>query len=180
MPATNPATIYLWTAFLCAVVGASCDWRRRRIPNALTGPAALLGLALHLAIGGWLSLTTALLAGVVAGGVFLLFFLAGGMGGGDVKLVAAVSCCAGLRHVSGILIATALAGGVMAMALAVASGRLRQTASNVGALLFHHASDGLGPHPQLNLRNATTQRLPYGIAICAGTAMTLLGVLQGS
>lgn len=179
MPATNPTSIYLWTALLCAVVGAIYDWRQRRIPNALTGYAALAGLALHLAIGGWLSFTTAMLAGIMAGGVFLLFFLAGGMGGGDVKLVAAVSCCAGLRHVGGILIATAIAGGVMSMALAVASGRLRQTASNVGTLLLHHASNGLEPHSKLNVRNTTTLRLPYGVAVCAGTAMTLLAVLQG-
>lgn len=101
------------------------------------------------------------------------------MGGGDVKLIAALSCCAGLRHVGEILIATAIAGGIMAMALALASGRWRQTASNVGTLLLHHTADGLEPHSRLNVGNPATLRLPYGIAICAGTAMTLLGVLQG-
>ncbi len=178
MPAQNPAMIYLGLACMSALVGAVYDWRYRRIPNTLTGPLALLGLTVHLALGGWLSVAAALLAGLAAGGVFLLFFLAGGMGGGDVKLVAAVSCCAGLHYVAGILIATALAGGVMALALALVSGKARQTVSNIGSLLFHHASAGLGPHPNLNLRNISTLRLPYGVAICAGTTMTLLRVVQ--
>jgi prepilin peptidase CpaA len=175
----NPATIYLGAALLCALAGAVYDWRYRRIPNALTRPAALLGLGLHLVLGGWPAMSAALLAGLVAGGVFLLFFLAGGMGGGDVKLIAAVLCCAGWQHVAEILIATALAGGIMALALALTHGRLRQTVSNVGTLLLHHASAGLGPHSNLHVRNAQTLRLPYGIAICAGTAMTLLSVVQG-
>jgi len=179
VPATNPASVYLWTAFLCALAGAIYDWRSRRIPNALTGPAALFGLALHLAVGGWLSMSTALLAGMLAGGVFLLFYLSGGMGAGDVKLAAAVSCCAGLRHVGEILIMTAIAGGVMAIVLALVSRTLRRTMSNVGALLSHHASAGITAHPNLNVGNAKTLRLPYGIAIGAGTAVTLLGALQG-
>jgi prepilin peptidase CpaA len=138
-----------------------------------------LGLGLHLVTGGWISLATALLAGVVAGGVFLVFFLSGGMGGGDVKLIAAVCCCAGLPQVGWILIATAIAGGVMAIALALVSGRLRETVSNIGTLIFHHSSVGLGPHPKLNIQNANTLRLPYGIAICAGVTITLLSVIQG-
>ena len=178
MPAQNSAIIYLGLACMSALVGAVYDWRCRRIPNALTGPVALLGLTVHLALGGWHSFASALLAGLTAGGVFLLFFLAGGMGGGDVKLAAAASCCAGLQYLAGILIATALAGGIMALALALASGKARQTVSNIGTLLFHHAAAGLGPHPNLNLRNVSTLRLPYGVAICAGTTMTLLRVVQ--
>lgn len=179
MPMANPETVYLASAFLCSSIGAVYDWRYRRIPNLLTAPAALLGLGLHLALGGWFSMTTALLAGLAGGGIFLLFFLCGGMGGGDVKLIAAVCCCAGLRHVGGILIATAIAGGIMAIAVALVSGRLRQTALNVGTLLFHHASTGLEAHPQLNVTNQKTLRMPYGIAIGAGTAISLFGVLQG-
>jgi prepilin peptidase CpaA len=101
------------------------------------------------------------------------------MGGGDVKLITAVSCCAGLSHVSGILIATALAGGIFALALALVAGRLKQTFFNLVQLLFHHGSVGLRPHPDLNVQNSRTLRLPYGIAIGAGTAMTLCGALLG-
>jgi prepilin peptidase CpaA len=172
-------TLYLGTAAVCACSGAICDFRSRRIPNWLTGSSILLGLALHLVLGGWHSIVTAALAGLVAGGAFLFLYLAGGMGGGDVKLITGVACCAGLSHVTAILIATALAGGIFALVLAVVAGRLKQTLSNVVQLLFHHGSVGLQPHPDLNVRNSRTLRLPYGVAIGAGTAMTLFGALLG-
>jgi len=121
----------------------------------------------------------ALLGGLVAGLVFLVFYLAGGMGGGDVKLVAAVGCLAGLSQVAGILISTALAGGIFAVVLAVVSRRLKQTVSNMGALLVHHSATGLQPHPEFNVTNPRTLRLPYGIAIATGTAMTLVRVIVG-
>ena len=54
--------------------------------------------------------------------MFLLFYLAGGMGAGDVKLMAGVSVLVGLSHVGEVLIATALLGGVFAMVLAVVQG----------------------------------------------------------
>jgi prepilin peptidase CpaA len=164
---------------VCAFSGAFCDYRSRRIPNWLTASSILLGLGLHLLFGGWRSLASATLAGLAAGGAFLLFYLAGGMGGGDVKLMTAVGACAGVSHVAAILIATALVGGVFALALALVAGRLRQTVLNVMKLLSHHGSAGLQPHPDLNLRNSHALRLPYGIAIGAGAVMTLIGALLG-
>src|SRR5664279_2022109 len=111
---------YLVAALVCASIGGVTDFRSRRIPNWLTGSSLLLGLTLHLVLGGWRDAATAGLAGFLAGGFFFLFFLAGGMGGGDVKLIAAVCCLAGLSQTSTILIATALVGGVFAITLALA------------------------------------------------------------
>ena len=85
-------TIYLGAALVCASIGGVTDFRSRRIPNWLTGPSLCLGLVLHLGLGGWRDMATSALAGLLAGGLFLIFFLAGGMGGGDVKLIAAVCC----------------------------------------------------------------------------------------
>jgi prepilin peptidase CpaA len=165
--------LYPIVALACALAGAACDMRDRRIPNLLTLPCIAFGLLLHLFLNGWRGLGNSAAAGLIAGIIFLIFWLAGGMGAGDVKLIAAVACIAGLPHVLWLLILTALAGGVMAIGLALWRGRLKDTIMNMVALAVHHRFEGLKPHPHLNVTNKQTLRLPYALAIAAGSAMTL-------
>jgi prepilin peptidase CpaA len=169
----QPDFTYLTTAVTSSLVGSVYDVKSRRIPNFVTFPSMLIGLALHLALGGWKQLLLSLAAGLLCGTAFLLFFIAGGMGAGDVKLMTAVGCIAGLPHVAYLLVLTALSGGVMALCLAVSRGRLKETISNVGAIASHHSQEGLAPHPDINLSNVTTLRLPYALAIASGCLITL-------
>jgi len=171
---SNHTTEWLYpaVALACAIAGSVFDVRSRRIPNFITLPGILLGLLLHLVLGGWKQLGLAALAGLVCGIVFV-FWLAGGMGAGDVKLMTAVASIAGMPLVPWLLVLTSLAGGVMAVGLALWRGRLRETVRNVGAIALHHRFEGLTPHPQLNITNARTLRLPYALAVAAGTATTL-------
>jgi prepilin peptidase CpaA len=164
---------YAGCSLLCAVVGAVYDLRIRRIPNAFTLPAIIFGLLLHFALGGWRELGMATAAGLFCGLIFLLFHIAGGMGGGDVKLITAVGCIAGLSLVGPLLIWTSLAGGVMAVGLALYHRRLKETLGNMCALAVHHVGAGLAPHPELHIGNARTLRLPYALAIAAGSALSL-------
>jgi prepilin peptidase CpaA len=169
----NSELTYPATATVCAIIGSVFDVKSRRIPNFITAPALLIGLAMHLALGGWGQFFSSLAAGLICGLVFLVFYLAGGMGAGDVKLIFAVGCIAGLSHVPYLLVLTAISGGVMAIGLAVIRGRLQQTFMNVAALASHHTNEGLTPHPDLNISNAQTLRLPYALAIASGSLLTL-------
>jgi prepilin peptidase CpaA len=170
--------VYPAAATAVALAGAVTDIKSRKIPNLLTGPAILLGLALHASLDGWRGLLTSLAAGLVCGVIFLLFYLAGGMGAGDVKLITAVGCIAGLSNSAYLLILTSLAGGVMGIVFALLRGRLKETLLNVGTIASHHQQEGLTPHPDLNVMNVSTLRLPYGVAIAAGSTITfyLLGM----
>src|ERR1035438_539967 len=91
---------YPATAAACSLVGSVFDVKSRRIPNFVTFPSILLGLAMHLALGGWRQLLFSLAAGLICGTAFLVFYIAGGMGAGDVKLMTAVGCIAGMPHVA--------------------------------------------------------------------------------
>jgi prepilin peptidase CpaA len=128
---------------------------------------------MHLFLGGWAQLGSAALAGLICFVVFLIFWLAGGMGAGDVKLMAAAGCLAGLPHVGNLLVSTALAGGLMAIVMALWRGRAKETLLNVGALVVHHRLEGLTPHPSLNVSNSQTLRLPYAVPIATGCVMAL-------
>lgn len=166
------------SALLCAGIAAVFDVRTRRIPNWLTAGSILIALCLQ-ALRGWNGFGLSLLAGLLGGGVIFVFFIAGGMGAGDVKLMAAVCCFTGLRLLATVLVATALSGAVFALALAWRSGRLRLTLTNTLELLAHHRSKGLLPHPEINIAVAPTLRIPYALPILFGCAVALAQQLRG-
>ena len=173
MDALPQQLMFAGGSLTCAAIGSVHDVRERRIPNLVTGPAILAALALHAVSGGWAGLAGSALAGLIAGGIFLVFFLAGGMGAGDVKLMTAVACFVGLTSLQTVMLSTVAAGGVFALVVGVRNGRLREMLRNVGALLQHHGQRGLTPHPDLNLTNSHTLRLPFALPIAAGCLFTL-------
>lgn len=131
----------------CLVAAATCDVRGRGIPNALSLGLVLLGL---VRLGSAVLVRDAGLGPVLGdlAASFAMFcagaglFAAGALGGGDVKLLAAASLWLGLAHIPAFLMATALAGGVLALA------KLVERRIGVG-----------GPG---------TESLPYGLAIALG------------
>lgn len=173
MEALPQQLMFAGGSLACAAIGSVHDVRERRIPNLITGPAILAALALHAVSGGWSGLAGSALAGLISSAIFLVFFLAGGMGAGDVKLMAAVACFVGLGSLQTVLVSTVVAGAILALAVGVRSGRLRETLRNVAALLQHHGERGLRPHPDLNLTNSRTLRLPFALPIAAGCLFTL-------
>jgi leader peptidase (prepilin peptidase)/N-methyltransferase len=106
---------------------ALIDADHRIIPNKLTGPAALCAIGLGLALdpGGE---PERLIAGVAAGGLFLVAALArpGGMGMGDVKLAAVLGLFLGgsvAVALFGALLLGTLVGGVIMARVGAAAGR---------------------------------------------------------
>jgi prepilin peptidase CpaA len=172
-------------AALCAIIGAVYDVRSSRIPNWLT----YLGLGMALAIrglwGGWPGLKQGLWGALLGGGVLFLFFLVRGIGAGDVKLMAAVGAWVGFHGAVTVLIATAFAGGILALVYMVFYKQVVGTFRNLGTILKYHITRGVRPHPKLSLQSSQTIRLPYGLAIAVGTLYllfstgSLVGVIYG-
>lgn len=138
------------------------DLRTRRIPNYLTLPALGAGLLLSV-IGGGYDLAGSVMAVVLLGGCFALFALAGGMGWGDVKLMAAVGALLGWPLpawplVLYALLYTALVGGLLAVIVAARQKRLGAAFRATLTL----------PRRGKKKRSSGVA-IPYGLAICIGT-----------
>ena len=152
-----------------ATMGAVTDVRGRRIPNWLTYGGLVAALGVRWALLGWLGLRAGLVGLALAGGFLYLLFLLGGMGGGDVKLMAAVGAWAGTAQAVAILIASAIVGGILAVCYIVFRRQMLRTLLNTVKLIRHHLSSGLEQHPSLNIRQPSSLRVPYGLAIALGT-----------
>lgn len=169
-PSSNPYALAGGVCF--ALAGATCDLRCRRIPNRLTGAAVFIAFAVNTWTGGVRGLLGSLAACLLAGAAFAIMFFMGGMGGGDVKLMAAIAAFTGLAYLPELLLATALAGGVFALILAVARGALGDTLRTTFGGLW----------PRSRTENVFPQRarlyLPYGVPIAVGALLTFYsGVL---
>ncbi len=127
----------LVTAIVAVGMGAAAviDLRTRRIPNILTATMAAVGIGLAAAGVGRVGLGASLL-GCLLGLAFMLpGHIFGRTGGGDVKLLAAAGALLGPTDTIYAFLYTAIAGGVLALVVAVARRRLTQTLVSTSALV---------------------------------------------
>jgi prepilin peptidase CpaA len=168
MPHATPAELALLAAALVMLGAAGHDLVARTIPDALVGAAALIGLLLRVGAGdlGW-ALTAAALVFAAAA----LAWRFGALGGGDVKLLGAAALLVPPAAVPALVLAVALAGGVVAAIYLVLRPLLRLSG------LRPAATPGLSlPARALRAEAWRIRRgasLPYAVAIAAGTLGTL-------
>jgi prepilin peptidase CpaA len=150
------------------ILAAATDIRSKKIPNWLTFPGIIAGVLYNSSISGpqgcLLSVT-----GVLLGMAFYLpFYMKGGTGAGDVKLMGTVGGFLGPLGVFYAFLFSSIAGGVYAVLLLIQHGLLKETVKRywyiLGTFLVHHK--------MLYIPPADESRMPvlrYGIAIAVGT-----------
>jgi prepilin peptidase CpaA len=159
---------------VCVAAIACCiDVRQQRIPNWLTLGAAIAALVYRTFVEGAIGFTDAGAGWVVGAAMFFLPFALGGLGAGDVKLLAALGAWFGLADAIWLGLYTGIAGGVVALVVALLRGYLRQALANVGLLLMHWRVSGIRALPELTIHNARAPKLAYGVSIFAGTVVTV-------
>jgi prepilin peptidase CpaA len=160
------------------LTAAVYDILYRRIPNWLTIPGVLAGVALNSFLyQGWPGLRLSLLGLAVGFGSYFILYLLRAMGAGDVKLMAAIGAMVGLGDWFGIFIITAIIGGFAGLALVTLRGRLKKTIWNVGFIISEMKSGRSAylANEELDVRNAKSLGLPHGAVIALGT-MIFLGL----
>jgi prepilin peptidase CpaA len=166
----NPLHIFVGAVLTFACIS---DVRSRRIPNVLTFSAIACALVFHALTDG-LSAAGWSLAGCFLGAaLFFPMFALRGMGAGDVKLLAAVGAWLGPSQVAMVALAASLAGGVIAIVVALGHGYLRTALKNLWMLLTHWRVMGVRPLEQVTLAGTRGPRLAYAVPISIGTLVTL-------
>lgn len=151
----------LAAALLASALAAFTDLRSHRIPNAIPIALTACGL-LFTAFADPIGIFAfvAIAVGVLVAGTLL--HARGLLGGGDVKLFAAVAATLGPHDLLLLTAATLVAGGALGLAFAAARGRLRATATNIHALALPMLA---GVRPTA-VSDGTP--MPYALAIFAG------------
>jgi prepilin peptidase CpaA len=148
-------TIFITRALLALLAIAliyACidDWRRRIIENWLTAGIALAAPILWWANGftlGGIGIQIAM--AIILFLVFLIFFMLGMMGGGDVKLIAALALWFPLVPMMNMLVVMAILGGVLTL----------------GMMIRHKLR-----------KDETPLEVPYGIAIALAGLWTIADI----
>jgi prepilin peptidase CpaA len=144
------------------------DVRSGRIPNWVTG--AIAGAGFGIAFGG--GPVTPLRAALgLAAGLLLMMpgHLFGGTGAGDVKLMAAIGSVVGPQLVLRVFLYSAVAGGVLAVAVALRRGVLGTTLQDAGRLVAAPADVRAAAATR-----ARANRFAFGPAIAIGTFVSLM------
>ncbi len=156
-------------AVLAGAIGiAACadDLRRRQISNWIPASALASGLVLQSLQHGWPGAGSALLGTLAGAGVFLIFYLLGGMGAGDVKLMAGFGALLGARRLFEAALWTAGCGGVMALAV-IGAGLARD--------FWRRRCKGSGTAQAAPNPARPADSIPYAPAIAAGVWLSLVG-----
>jgi len=161
-------------AVLLATVAGITDWRYRRIPNWLTVSGAAAGVATNAILYRWLGLKTALLGMALGLGLLLLFVLARILGAGDWKLAGALGACVGPRELISVLGTAVLVAGVMALAVVIWKGRMKQTLLNIAHIVAALFSLRL-PRPEASLDNPQSTKIPFGVALALAVLICAAG-----
>jgi prepilin peptidase CpaA len=142
------------------------DVRSRRIPNLLTAAMAGAGLGLATAGLSGMTLMASVLGLVIGLALMLPGHLLGATGAGDVKLMAAVGSLIGPALIVNAFLFTAIAGGVLAVAVALRRRRLGATLDATARIV----ADPAAARHEIESAPAT-RRFAYGPAIAVGSVL---------
>jgi prepilin peptidase CpaA len=174
--------LILLAACLVYILAAANDVVARIIPDTCSLALLLLGLSRLILIDGSAS---AFVDVATAAGTFIVLVMlcmAGLLGGGDAKLIAASTFFLGFERLADFFSTTALSGGILALLYlighAILSGRTMQLPPLSGPSGSRH-----GWKRRLKVavaaehrRVARKQSIPYGVAIAAGALISLGGL----
>ncbi|MBS4196147.1 A24 family peptidase [Lederbergia citri] len=159
---------------LILTISIITDLRSRKILNIVTLPAILVALIYHTFTSGFQGLSFSGLGFLVGLGLLLIPFLMGGVGAGDVKLLAAIGAWKGTMFVLYTGLFAGVIGGLISIFILLKNKKLGFTLkSMLFSVLFLKGTKG-----SLQFTSDTKSvSIPYAIPIAIGSFLTLLKVI---
>jgi len=164
--AAGASTVTTAAFVIVMVLAAVLDLRSRVIPNALTVTGVATALLLR-APEGWAAVADGVLGVGLALVLTVPFFLVKALGGGDVKLMAAVGAFMGPVELVGACLLIGLLGGLVALVEAIRLGALRTVLINVTYMVIRLVSP-LRRELTPTLTEPGAMTIPYGVPIAIG------------
>jgi prepilin peptidase CpaA len=137
----------------------------------VTWPIIVIALFVYSVIGGldgFLFSLSGLALGFVA---FLVPYLMGGMGAGDVKLMSGVGAVLGFSHTLVACLFVAVAGGVIAIGLMICRGTVKETLSRIAMSLVFLAAHNDASLLKFKKDELKQEGMPFGVAIASGVCL---------
>lgn len=164
---------------VAALVAAATDIWKFKVYNVLTLPLLVSGLLYHAFRG---ELADSLLGVLFGFAALIVLYIIGGMGAGDVKLMAAVGAWLGMPLTFYVFIASSLAAGVYSIGLVVWTGQVGETAVNLQILWLRLASVGryLGSDDKVESEVRRSDRrkriIPFAAMVAIGLVATIIWI----
>jgi len=151
------------------IVAAIIDFRVQKIPNMLTVPTMVAGLAYHSLANGWSGFIFSSEGLAIGIGIFIIPYMMGGMGAGDAKLMGVVGAMIGPKGVALACLLTAIVGGFYALIVFLLNieyrqGFIERSVITVKAFAFTKNFIPIPPD-----ESEKKPRLCYAVAIAIGT-----------
>jgi prepilin peptidase CpaA len=161
----------VWFVTIVLIVAAVIDGFELKVPNWVTFPFILSGWAYSTVAFGWEGLGWSLFGTVVGLALLLPAYAIGGMGAGDVKLLAGVGAWIYGMHTAYAFSASAIVGAILAVGMVVVRrGWKRHSAQFL--VILNEILVIRNPEQLAAIaaeRKPTMMLLPYGIPIAIGS-----------
>ncbi len=157
-------------AMLTAALATDLHWGK--VPNWLTIPPLVVGILINAVSAGVTGLLDSLGAiGLVLSLWIVTMLLGGTLGGGDIKLLAALGAVAGFHFIVYALPVSVAIGGLIAVIVAI---RRRALGASLHRLYRGIATVAIPHIPTQIGRETGTVHFPYATAIAMGSILTML------
>lgn len=160
---------------LVAVICTITDLKSRIIDNRVIYPALAFAVVFHTLTGGWNGFAECLFGFAAGLGILIVPYLLGGMGAGDVKLLALIGSLKGAAFVLASSFYMAIIGAGMALGVLLFKGGIRSRLREWGFILFclRMRIRPNFPAAETPGAKAVSAVYPYGPAIAAGAVVCL-------